>query len=817
MAPETFVFPSKLEFENDIDLSLNLVDELVYPFEAAIIPKYINDNMYYLLKLEGINEQRYIFQFQYVSYGKEILLWQKELTSLPSRTMAIRQEGSLFTITIEEKAEKIEHNAISNGMCGYAITDEAIKTAFTVSIPKLKDWSFNSSKIDDQQIFMKRHSDNYFEFANDSTKPLVETTPITGRYLFKKITLDPEKSYILSYDSDQSIDVGLYAADSEISRKRTTNKAYFLIEKQADIELRISKYEPGTAFVGRFQLEEGTVMSPYTPTESTQIEIPASIASIPQKNNIDRASGSLLLEIELNGQESFQLISVGEFTLSFSNAAFHLASGTIKAISRKIELPSISMTGKVQLLWTWEDNSHKLCTIVNGEYYEMSNFDGQMNGDFGQIELIGNPIFTGEWQSLIISKTNYLYKMIDETVITELTETKENQLFAVDFSDHVTYKQKPFLEGTLAPLDGSPILVSDDEGQMRRHNFFDPETGKFRPYNEEIHTYKGVNELRLGYDRLDENFRVTVKTTDGEIVGEPLSIEGHLIKLTIDDIDKRRLYGQDFIVTYQLERSYTIEFNETAALDSYEVHFANFPNTEIAITQEGNRFSNKRLSKEIELNPIINPRHKGFLYIVQNKQEANGFRMNISSDMIHANGIDSADVIVEVIDGEGNEILSPYIDMYLVDSKGNTGQELGTIAPVVSIETLKARNAAGRLYYRYNSPYLFASEGREVKTIYVVAYDRLKKIGIQVPLVLGPTTEDQRRTAQRTLPEANLSFEYFARYYERNDIPAQVLNTLDYDKNQQLTYEDFEIFLTKQYSMTDMQQNISILKELEAN
>ena len=57
--------------------------------------------------------------------------------------------------------------------------------------------------------------------------------------------------------------------------------------------------------------------------------------------------------------------------------------------------------------------------------------------------------------------------------------------------------------------------------------------------------------------------------------------------------------------------------------------------------------------------------------------------------------------------------------------------------------------------------------------------------------------------------------ERFSRYFERNNIPQEVLKVLDYDNNGQLTREDLNQLMINQYNLTEMIGATESLKSLE--
>lgn len=814
MTLTNIVFPSTKQFKDNTLITCDIT-KISYPFTTSIIPKWINERMYYEAKFIFISDTEATVEFSYVSPSQTKLLMKQSFSKM------FENNKASISIEYQNKAFIFKNNGINlyvvyndalfEGLVGY--TPIAISN-FHISQPKTSGWSI----VPNANFTFVREDENRFEIRNDSKLPTPDDENFKA-YISKVLALNVGSVYSFSYYSDTESNYEVVDISQNpnllIKKSKGSGNITFSFEATALIEVRFSKSNLGISNISKFQLEQGDTTHDYVPTKETSETRRNSTLTIPSKNNINRRSGSFVTKIVIEKiQESFGICSVGNFSLYYENNAFCLLSGKVKAVTKKIEVPAPSKQGEFILAWTWEENNHKLAVGYNGAFYEVQNMNGTMNEDYGLIDFYSSPLFKGEIISLLISSDNFIYSQCSDNILQNL---QNGSLLYIDFSKKTQFKQNPFIENSLAPLDGSPILVSDDIGDLRRNYFFDYETGKYETYTKEEFEYTGDYKLVLAYENLDSNFKITVAKKDGELVGEPLYQEGNQVFLTLSQQESEDLLGEVLTVTYQLERSFVVEFNETSALDSYQIKFSDYPKSNINVVQEGNRFSKTRLSKEIELNPIVNPRHKGFLYIVQNNQEVNGFRMNVTSDMVHANGLDSAEVIVEAIDEDGNEVLSPYIDIFLVDEKGNTGAELGYVRPIISYDTLKSRNTAGRLYFRYYSPYLYASSGRKTKKVFVVAYDRIKKIGIQIPLILKPTTNSIKNRNTLVLADTALGFEYLSRYFERSSIPAKVLEALDFDGNGQLTKEDLDIFATNQYSESENIRVNQLLKELGDN
>ena len=535
------------------------------------------------------------------------------------------------------------------------------------------------------------------------------------------------------------------------------------------------------------------------------------IVTIPHQNNLNRQSGTLVLRLDSETvPESAHLLTAGAFSLWYTGGAFVLrTSPSIE--SKQLYLYAAPFPGAVTLIWTWIGNNHRLISI-GSETNQLAE-ETEMTEAFGTIDLVVAPYFPGSYVSLATYASDVFYAPADSALLPTLSQSG-NLLFRADYTQNAHYEKNPFFEATLVLQDASPILVSDADGPMRRQFFFDFENGDYTDINTETFLYRGEETLYLSYDGLDSDYDVTV-LAGTESIGQPLNVVGNSISLSLTEEEKDYWYGTELVVTYRLDRSYSLDYNADTAHDSYKLLLTNHKNKAVTITQEGNRFSNQKLAREIELNPIVSPQHTGFLYLSKKEQISQAFRLNLSSDYVIANGLDSADFIVEAIDQEGNEVLSPYIDVSIMDENGNQSATFGSFVPIMNRDTLKARNIAGRCYFKYQAPLIKKSDNPFTQKIYAVAYDRKNRIGAQVPLLVRPSEPvyaangsdylEQKNTLA-TSPYASLVFEYFARYYEKSIPAGHPILLCDADGDGLLTLADLEQLLADQTNETRMKE-----------
>lgn len=801
-----------------IKATLEITSALQPEDSVSLITKYLTDLMYcYTLIKRNVNSE-YSIELYHVSNGKDYLLYKKVLGAQPTSISVIHQSNNIilsYTLSGNNSEVTLNYQNFIGGQFGYWKSNDSIQTKVTISEPKMLniqtnyvdgDTSYIGKNKDGEFVIYREDKLNgvptslffYIDKAEEDYYTIqfeVEGGPLNYSVKTSKTTITSD--YVLkTYEKESSVQYVLYPKN-----KSLLNSIQFWLE------------DSGESVLKNFQITKGMDLQSYIPTEGTSSSTSSSSIKFPIKNVVDDDSGTIYLRTYISdtyNSEDIGVIKSGDFELVYKGFKSLILS--YKGIQKLSVILTEPLKDKLDIIWSWKDDIHKIAVNTNLIWNEeIASIDGKLD----IIELLPDQNYSIELNRLLITEESLVYSSINELEIEDILIDITEKTLDIHFLDNLIYKQNNFIEGTLAPTDYSPILVSDSAGQLSRDYFFDDDTGDYTPYNKEYFTYEGTDYLSLSYSNIDLNFRTTVETEDGELIGDPLIIKDNLVYLNLEKTKRESLFGETLIVTYQVDRSFNVEFNTDTAVDSYKINFAKSPEEELSVVQEGNRFSNVKLAKEIEMNPIINPQHKGFLYITQNNQEAYGFRINVSSDMVHADGIDSADVIVETIDKEGNEILNPYLDVYLMNEEGLTGEELGQILPVVSLETLKERKMAGRVYLKYYSPHIQKEVGRAMTKIFIVAYDRKKKIGIQYPLYLKPT--DKPVIKRNILPSVSslVVFEYLARYYQSQDIPEEITKILDSDGNSQITREDLNSFIENQFDNTKMMNDSYKLLQLE--
>lgn len=532
--------------------------------------------------------------------------------------------------------------------------------------------------------------------------------------------------------------------------------------------------------------------------------------TIPVKGNVNKNRGAILLSI-LDIKESvddMHLITLGNLSIVINKSK---EGAVLSLIKDENKTPSTSFDdNELDILINWEDDNIWV-DLFNKDllpvYIDTISIKGEVNFN-NVLSLFEGNFYTGVYKKIISYNDNLVDEEISSFSLEAFKESTEI-LFEANFTTPTHYKKDVIIEDTFAPIDGAPILLEDDKGPLRRQFFFDEETAEYTNEVKERFLYLGEDYFNLAYSGIEPSYKMKVEfEANGLSIfyeGEKLKLRGQQLYLNLTNEEKEDLYGHHFTVRYQLERSYNVEFNEDVPHDGFRINLVNmkpdkevgghYSSTEnIKLLREGNRFEDQYLAKEIELNPLINPQVQGFMYIDKTPQVTNDFRISVSSDYLIGNGVDTASVMIEAIDGEGNEVLSPYLSVYIMNDKGEIGSSFGRIEPVIGYNSMKARNTSGRAYYELTAPILTDNQNRTSK-IFVIAYDRKNGISAQYPLYIRATKEEEIFDIKQEDNSAlEIPFEYFARYFDKELSKDNPMVKFDNNMNGRLDREDMKNF-----------------------
>lgn len=350
----------------------------------------------------------------------------------------------------------------------------------------------------------------------------------------------------------------------------------------------------------------------------------------------------------------------------------------------------------------------------------------------------------------VMDETIVFSESIKEESLVELYDTEEGvpnshaMVLRATFNNAIGSFNKSIIEATLAPDYGSPILMEKADGTpMRKVSFFNFFTGEYQTYNTEMILYDATFDyLELSYQDKDidqESFKISVVDEDDVVYGQPYQMKGRKLYLTLTEDEKANLDEEKLFVTYQLENSYTVDFN-IGVPDSFRVSVGKHDGQPVKMTYEGNDFTNQKLATMVELNPLINPNHEGFLYVTRNVEKVSSFRVRITPEDLAANGGSEALVVVEPLDFNGN---------YISHCELNVTCEKGFIIPAYDEESIKLRNRAGRFLYHYKSPVIKMSDALAIEVIENInIIDKETGIGVQMPITLTALQEKSYQVKQ---------------------------------------------------------------------
>lgn len=464
-----------------------------------------------------------------------------------------------------------------------------------------------------------------------------------------------------------------------------------------------------------------------------------SLITFPSKNSIRTNEGSLTMWVKpaltyTGSSYKPVLFEFGDtedaIRLFYDNGQMKLKYGASNEVGVTVSFDANTWYGIVA---TW--SGHRLFISVNNTEQELTgNFS--MSGSSDVIRI-------GHSKSTSLQS---FYGVVDETIVyseilsseqrqswyesTESIPDAANMLMRATFNEAIGSFDKSIIEATQAPKYGSPILVEKNDGTpLKKVSFFDFYTGEYRTYNEEQIVYDGISDyLVISYDDVDtQNFKISVRDEDGITYGDPYVLDGRRVYLTLTPEEKQKLKGRPLYVTYQLENSYTVDFN-IGVPDSFRVTLGKHDGQPVKVIYEGNDFSDEKLATMVELNPMLNPNHQGFLYITRNVEPVTSFRVRISPEDLPANGGSESLVIVEPLDAYGNFVSHAKLDVSC---------QRGTIIPAYDPQSILLRDRAGRFLYRYRAPIIYMDqEGafEVLDTINIV--DKETGIGVQAPITL---------------------------------------------------------------------------------
>ena len=205
---------------------------------------------------------------------------------------------------------------------------------------------------------------------------------------------------------------------------------------------------------------------------------------------------------------------------------------------------------------------------------------------------------------------------------------------------------------TLSPIPQqyAPIIIYDNGiGEAMTQVFFTDEDYNYILENTEEFESLGFKTLYLKYINID-NSTLKVEIDNEEYLD--YTINNNVIIFN-DYIEK----GKIIKVTYRLLNSFVANYDYEKDTFTILFHKNGEENVEkIRIYYETNKLSSCRQLNNISLNPIYNSRYYGYIYICDYQDPPKTVKIYPASDYIYANGLDTMNVLVQVLDKNQNPV-----------------------------------------------------------------------------------------------------------------------------------------------------------------
>ena len=784
-----YTWLSKESYEDSrITLSFSTVKE-----EIVLIPKYLSDTNYLYIAMnnEGkvsvgatIKDQEKV----YVVLDAQPYLSAPATEGQTTNELELTSVGSRFTLKINgvtihkfESSVFVRGQILLHGMAGEEFY------SCTLEEPQSSSWQSNviegQSEVkivqDDSNVnFFKLKGTDLFPASIQQSREISE-----GKYTLSFTAYGKGKVLLLGENDEVLSELNL--------QQDATDRVHFDYTASQTMRLTIKFESSANLYVGKIQLEKGS-LTPYIPngsnTENAQ-RVNTTLA-YPIKDQFPVIAGSLYIHVtppkdfdETTVVQEPQLIfrtDDNQLRLLYQKEVFSFWMGP-----KSVEINhSLSSNGEAVLLATWSDTEMKLSigeeTSERKDCMELANTISKLI--FAEEESVKTPLILEEW-ALFPTVLQDI-----ETIREQLPSALMHSLFDGGVSGvNVTWSEIP-----VAPIDHSPILVEKENGDpLQKVSFFDYETGKYQTMNREPITYDGrADYLEVSYNNLDEEYRdIAIRTEEGEIIGKPYRIVGKRIYFSLSEANRRMLKNKTLYVTYQVNDTYTIDYN-IEALDGYRIDFAKHDGSKRIVYQEGNRYAElKKLATMIDLNPIQNQNHEGFLYITKNVNPTDTFRITSTPDRLHADGGSFATLIVEPLDYQGNFISHSELDVVA---------DRGFVTRHINKDAVEAQKRSGQYLYQYYAPYIQAKVDGELEEDYIWITDRESGIGVCHKILLRPVKEPIVKPLtndEKTKMEQKSQIIDYLLMYEDTEAyeDSELLSILDLNEDGRITMEEVSL------------------------
>ena len=740
--------------------------------KIGFAPRYLNENFYltsYITRVNGV------YRFRVDSFMRGDLHRYTDIVLsnfIFPVTMTCEVIGSYYVFSINGEAiYKFEFISIPEG--GIMIDAGAGDTCVSCAIKEPQGISWGTNAGTNGVVIKQTEED-------DETQQLTLVgNPVTKAMIWKNINL-PIGSYVLSFTG---IGEGILEYDGKTKVMSGTQdyEVPFTVDTAKNIlfrfgsNSRLSIQEP--------QLEKGTFKTSYMPNnqKSGAVTREESILSFPAESNFDTVDGTLYLSvIPKTVMSTFTLFETNtkEFVLRYAGGKL-----TWTVLGQSVEVATIFNEQK-EIICKWD--TKRITLIVDGTKASKSVSLGKAKTPshlmFTRTSEVGYVVI----DDIIIWSSDIVSESIGSTI-----PSTASILMQATFQKAISGRGVSWFEVPVAPFDGSPILVEKQDGSsMKKVSFFDLDTGKYRTYNEEVFLYDGKSDyVEVAFNNLNEDFfDLMLRTEEGQKIGAPYTIDGKRIWFSLSPSEKEIYNRKRLYIRYQINDSYTVDYN-ISATDGYRIDFARHDGQEKTVFQEGNRYAEPyKLATMIEMNPIMNQNHEGFLYVTNNVHEVSSFKITVTPEHVAADGGSMSLVLIEPVDTDGNFV--PVANL-------SVDAAYGKIHRIPTLEAAEAQKRSGMYIYQYYPPFYDRKKyPRNIEEkIWIVDEDT--QIGMQYTFFLRPMTKKHpvqftEDNATSALNRAYL-FDYLVMYEGMDEEEDPVLfNILDLNKDGKLTTEDIQ-------------------------
>lgn len=702
--------------------------------KIVLIPKYLNDSNFLFVSLD---------KDDFLHIGGVIKNKEKIYGDVPvadkiqaTNKISVLSYNNQFTVYLNDvEVYKFESATFINGQVRvYGETGESFFSC-DIEEPQTYAWLTNGNEVGVEVKNTKYLDSNFMKLSGTQTKKaLISQTQslATGNHVITFVakgvgacivkdgsTQTALKTFTINASDYTQFEVS-FSAGSAISNA--------IVEISTNTSLT----------VGKIQLEKRTNATAYIPNTSTTTAATRNEALLkyPTKEGFDNGSGSMYTKITF--YKSLAMANhlvwktdTAEISLYSKTNTFEFTVG-----AAKVNVPySVAANTDIELFAAWNDTTISL--YVNGVSATVAR-SGTLSQKVG---------------SFIFAETN---SMNEQFVLHEwayfptrlkfdgnIDSYRKQSAMQSLFEGGVSGKNVSWSEIPVAPNDNSPILVQKENGEtLQKVSFFDFETGKYQSWNKEQFIYDGKSDfVEVAYNNLNQDFRdISIQTEAGEKIGEPYRIEGKRFYFSLSPYYKVQYKNQPLYATYQVNDSYTIDYN-IKAIDGYRIDFSKHDGCKRIVYQEGNRFAeSKKLATMVELNPINNQNSEGFLYVTNTVNPTVSFRVTATPDRLLADGFSSSTLVIELLDYQGNFVSHSNLEIKT---------DKGFVARYISQDAVEAQKRSGQYLYQYYAPYIKSTQVGEIVEDHIWIIDKDNNIGVCYKMLLSPAPAPHRKSIKQ--------------------------------------------------------------------